>query len=68
MAMPPIGRSVSFAYREAGDKALDQTVDGLQKPALLRERAQPIDLLFVSTVTLAEIRFGIELVRPGQTR
>jgi toxin FitB len=29
--------------------------------------AQPLDILYVSSVTLAEIRFGIELVRqPGQ--
>ncbi len=30
--------------------------------------AQPLDLLFVSTVTLAEIRFGIELVVDTQRR
>jgi predicted nucleic acid-binding protein len=29
--------------------------------------AQPLDLLFVSTVTLAEIRFGIELVADAMT-
>jgi hypothetical protein len=29
--------------------------------------AQPLDILYVSSVTLAEIRFGIELVRePGR--
>jgi toxin FitB len=30
--------------------------------------AQPLDLLFVSTVTLAEIRFGIELVTDANKR
>ena len=30
--------------------------------------AQPLDLLFVSTVTLAEIRFGIELVTDANRR
>jgi predicted nucleic acid-binding protein len=30
--------------------------------------AQPLDLLFVSTVTLAEIRFGIELVADANRR
>jgi toxin FitB len=30
--------------------------------------AQPLDLLFVSTVTLAEIRFGIELVSDPSQR
>lgn len=30
--------------------------------------AQPLDLLFVSTVTLAEIRFGIEIVPNAQRR
>ena len=29
---------------------------------------QPLDLLFVSTVTLAEIRFGIELVADANRR
>jgi len=30
--------------------------------------AQPLDLLFVSTVTLAELRFGIELVADANRR
>ena len=30
--------------------------------------AQPLDLLFVSTVTLAEIRFGIEMVADANRR
>jgi toxin FitB len=30
--------------------------------------AQPLDLLFISTVTLAEIRFGIELVADASRR
>ena len=30
--------------------------------------AQPLDLLYISTVTLAEIRFGIELVADATKR
>ena len=30
--------------------------------------AQPLDLLYISTVTLAEIRFGIELVKDANRR
>jgi toxin FitB len=38
------------------------------RPVLAFIREQPLDLLYVSTVTLAEIRFGIELVSDAARR